>query len=51
MARESGSRGGMPAAVADIGGTRSLGYNPTDDLDAGLAAVWPEFDTDRATEA
>jgi hypothetical protein len=33
--------------VVDISTARALGYQPTMDLDAGLATVWPEFDPDR----
>jgi len=36
--------GEMPAVVVDISSARALGYQPTMDLDAGLATVWPEFD-------
>jgi UDP-glucose 4-epimerase len=36
--------GEMPAVVVDISAARALGYQPTIDLDAGLATVWPEFD-------
>jgi UDP-glucose 4-epimerase len=36
--------GEMPAVVVDISAARALGYQPTMDLDAGLATVWPEFD-------
>ena len=41
--------GEMPAVVVDISAARALGYQPTMDLDAGLATVWPEFDPDRTT--
>jgi UDP-glucose 4-epimerase len=44
-------QGEMPAVVVDISAARALGYQPTFDLDTGLATVWPEFDPDRATEA
>jgi UDP-glucose 4-epimerase len=40
--------GEMPAVVVDISAARALGYQPTMDLDTGLATVWPEFDPDRA---
>jgi UDP-glucose 4-epimerase len=40
-------RGEMPAVVVDVSAARALGYQPTMDLDAGLATVWPEFDPDR----
>jgi UDP-glucose 4-epimerase len=36
--------GEMPAVVVDVSAARALGYQPTMDLDAGLATVWPEFD-------
>jgi UDP-glucose 4-epimerase len=36
--------GEMPAVVVDISAARALGYQPTTDLDAGLATVWAEFD-------
>jgi UDP-glucose 4-epimerase len=41
--------GEMPAVVVDISAARALGYQPTMDLDTGLATVWPEFDPDRTT--
>jgi UDP-glucose 4-epimerase len=41
--------GEMPAVVVDISAARALGYQPTIDLDTGLATVWPEFDPDRTT--
>jgi UDP-glucose 4-epimerase len=41
--------GEMPAVVVDISAARTLGYQPTMDLDTGLATVWPEFDPDRTT--
>jgi UDP-glucose 4-epimerase len=44
-------QGEMPAVVVDISAARALGYQPTFDLDTGLATVWPEFDPDHATEA
>ncbi|HEX8008185.1 MAG TPA: hypothetical protein VF482_17355 [Trebonia sp.] len=44
-------QGEMPAVVVDISAARALGYQPTFDLDTGLATVWPEFDPDRAMEA
>ncbi len=40
--------GEMPAVVVDVSAARALGYQPTMDLDAGLATVWPEFDPARA---
>jgi len=43
--------GEMPAVIVDIGSARALGYQPSYDLDAGLATVWPEFDPARAAEA
>jgi UDP-glucose 4-epimerase len=43
--------GEMPAVVVDISAARELGYQPSYDLDAGLATVWPEFDPSRETEA
>jgi UDP-glucose 4-epimerase len=39
--------GEMPAVVVDISAARALGYQPTMDLDTGLATVWPEFDPAR----
>jgi UDP-glucose 4-epimerase len=42
------SPGEMPAVVVDISTARALGYQPTMNLEAGLATVWPEFDPDRA---
>jgi hypothetical protein len=50
MARESGSRGAMPASVPDCAG-RALGHNPAYGPDAGPAAVWPQSGRDHATEA
>jgi UDP-glucose 4-epimerase len=41
--------GEMPAVVVDISAAMALGYQPTMDLDTGLATVWPEFDPDRTT--
>jgi UDP-glucose 4-epimerase len=41
--------GEMPAVVVDISAARALGYQPTMDLDTGLATVWPEFDPDRTS--
>jgi len=38
--------GEMPAVVVDISAARALGYQPTMDLETGLATVWPEFDPD-----
>jgi UDP-glucose 4-epimerase len=43
--------GEMPAVVVDISTARALGYQPTMNLDAGLATVWPEFDPDRVPSA
>jgi UDP-glucose 4-epimerase len=40
--------GEMPAVVVDVSAAHALGYQPTMDLDAGLATVWPEFDPARA---
>ena len=42
--------GEMPAVVVDISAARALGYQPTMDLDTGLATVWPEFDPAQATK-
>jgi UDP-glucose 4-epimerase len=36
-------KGEMPAVVVDISAARAIGYQPTMDLEAGLATVWPEF--------
>ena len=44
------SPGEMPAVVVDISAARALGYQPTMDLDTGLATVWPEFDPAQATK-
>jgi UDP-glucose 4-epimerase len=41
--------GEMPAVVVDTSAARALGYQPTMDLDAGLATVWPEFDPARGS--
>lgn len=49
MAREAGSRGVMPAVVADIGGM--LGRDRTDDLDTGRATAWPQSHPNHAMEA
>ncbi|MEJ5914581.1 NAD-dependent epimerase/dehydratase family protein [Pseudokineococcus sp. 1T1Z-3] len=35
--------GEMPAVVVDISRARSLGYEPTTGLAAGLASAWPDF--------
>ncbi len=35
--------GEMPAVIIDISAARALGYQPTMDLKAGIATVWPEF--------
>lgn len=35
--------GEMPAVIIDISAARSLGYQPRNDLKAGMATVWPEF--------
>ena len=49
-------RGEMPAVRLDISTARGLGYEPTYDLEAGMATVWPDFApehtpaTDLATE-
>jgi UDP-glucose 4-epimerase len=43
--------GEMPAVIVDISAARALGYQPTVDLDTGLATVWPDFDPARAAEA
>jgi hypothetical protein len=32
--------------VVDISAARAIGYQPTMDLEAGLATVWPEFRPD-----
>ena len=36
-------RGEMPAVRLDISTARGLGYEPTYDLEAGMATVWPDF--------
>jgi UDP-glucose 4-epimerase len=38
-----GKPGEMPAVIIDISAARSLGYQPSYDLKAGIATVWPEF--------
>ena len=43
--------GEMPAVIVDIGAARALGYQPSFDLDSGLATVWPDFDPASAAEA
>ncbi len=35
--------GEMPAVIIDISAARALGYQPRNDLKAGMATVWPEF--------
>ncbi|HEX6445798.1 MAG TPA: NAD-dependent epimerase/dehydratase family protein [Streptosporangiales bacterium] len=35
--------GEMPAVVVDVSRSRSCGYEPTYDLDSGLATVWADF--------
>lgn len=35
--------GEMPAVIIDISAAMALGYQPTMDLKAGIATVWPEF--------
>jgi UDP-glucose 4-epimerase len=42
--------GEMPAVVIDISAARTLGYQPRNDLKAGMATVWPEF-SEAAKEA
>lgn len=42
--------GEMPAVVIDISAARALGYQPSNDLKAGMATVWPEF-SEAAKEA
>src|SRR6202035_438895 len=42
--------GEMPAVVVDVSAARALGYQPTMDLDTGLATVWPKFDPAQATK-
>ena len=36
--------GEMPAVVLDISAARAIGYQPTVDLESGMATVWPDFD-------
>jgi len=36
-------RGEMPSVRLDISTARGLGYEPTYDLEAGMATVWPDF--------
>ncbi len=36
--------GEMPAIVIDISAARALGYQPSYDLESGMATVWPDFD-------
>ncbi len=35
--------GEMPAVIVDISAAQAVGYQPTHDLESGLATVWPEF--------
>lgn len=35
--------GEMPAVLVDISAARALGYEPSHNLESGLATVWPEF--------
>jgi UDP-glucose 4-epimerase len=35
--------GEMPAVIVDISAARALGYQPTHDLQSGIATVWPEW--------
>lgn len=39
--------GEMPAVVVDVTRSRSCGYEPTHDLDSGLATVWADFRANR----
>ena len=41
----------MPAVRLDISTARGLGYEPTYDLEAGMATVWPDFAPDGALTA
>jgi UDP-glucose 4-epimerase len=41
--RVPAKQGEMPAVVLDISRARALGYDPSQDLAAGMAGVWPEF--------
>jgi UDP-glucose 4-epimerase len=36
-------KGEMPAVVVDISAARAIGYAPTQDLESGMATVWPDF--------
>jgi UDP-glucose 4-epimerase len=36
-------QGEMPAVIVDISAARALGYQPSFDLKAGIATVWPEW--------
>src|SRR5260370_38221622 len=36
--------GEVPAVVLDISAARALGYQPTHDLETGMATVWPDLD-------
>src|SRR5260370_41119175 len=36
--------GEKPAGVLDISAAKAPGYQPPDDLAAGVATVWPDFD-------
>jgi len=38
--------GEMPAVVLDISAIKALGYQPRYDLEAGMATVWPDFNTE-----
>jgi hypothetical protein len=51
MARESGSRGVIPAGAASACAGLMLGRNPAGYLGVGPAAGRPQFDSHHATEA
>jgi UDP-glucose 4-epimerase len=46
------AQGEMPTVKLDISTARGLGYEPTYDLETGMATTWPDFRPERvlATE-
>lgn len=46
--RVPAAQGEMPAVVLDISTARGLGYEPSYDLESGMATVWPDFAPDMA---